>query len=535
MRKTEKRRGKRIVTAVTALCLVGMLLPMTALAGDHTSEDYEVFVQAGAGENISKDYENITSQDKGGLWADTEKDGVASISAGEIKVAGEAVKASASDQGDTTVYASSAESTGAAEFGASVSAWDDSKATLYVGNVKANVGIRVDSEGGTAYMEAGDINAFGTENSDLTNNSINASDGGSAVAVLGNVVSGATGINMEATTYGTSENPAIASVEAESITADKTGLSLFSRGSAQTLAGINGDITAGSTGIRSQAMSADSLNAALIYGNVTAVNDGIYIMNRGGQSNIGIGGDVTSTEGRGLFFYGTSPANVLVTGTISGATAGVQVAGNASNLDLTVWQIVSQSRSSLIVVGDDDEMLQLSEDSEDVSMSNDTDVALPPSIHYIVQFEQPAEGATISATKADGSPLDVKYPDGEQGGYEVASAGDKVLLKIDIQEGYVVNGAYNGKDEKIPLLLDGTGNFYVEVPEGGGIYLSVDVALDDSGDGGGIDGGGDSGGKTTPSNIPKTGDSNTTALWITILAFSFLAALAVVIRRLARR
>ena len=57
--------------------------------------------------------------------------------------------------------------------------------------------------------------------------------------------------------------------------------------------------------------------------------------------------------------------------------------------------------------------------------------------------------------------------------YEVAHEGDTVLMKIDIQSGFELYGAYNGLGEKVPLLRDGNGNFYVEVPKGGGVYLSA--------------------------------------------------------------
>ena len=53
--------------------------------------------------------------------------------------------------------------------------------------------------------------------------------------------------------------------------------------------------------------------------------------------------------------------------------------------------------------------------------------------------------------------------------------GTKVFLKIDVQSGYKVNGAFNGKGELVPLQQDDQGNYYIEVERGGGVFLSVSV------------------------------------------------------------
>ena len=526
MKKTGNHKGKLIVAIIAALSLTLMLLPTTAFASDHTNEDYVQFIQADAGQTVTQDIGDVTSEDKCGVWVDANKDGTATVTAGNITTAGEAVKATSSDQARTVVNAGNVEATGEAEFGAVVSAWDpDSSSTLNVGDVKADLGINVRSMGGVAYLDAGDVNAFGTENNNFTNNSINADDGGSAIAVLGDVQSGATGIDLDASTWGSGEEISRASVEASSIIAAGTGLRIGSSGQGLSLAGINGDITAGGSGIYTQTRDAASIiDAQVNGGNVTAGGDALRIINMGGQTIITVNGSAESTGGNGLLYvgYGAShKGQVLVTDTLSGATSGVQLSGGADKLDLTVWEI--KAGTGNIISGDD------------------ADGTFAKSVHYIVRTEQPTEGVTVYATKADGSPLDKKYADEHgEGGYEVASEGDTILLKFDVQPGYSVNGAYNGTT---PLQTDASGNYYIQVARGGGIYLSVDVAIDSDGgdyDGGGaIDGGGS--GKPAnkpankPSNVPQTGDNNTSALWITLFAVSFLAALALVIRRFAKR
>lgn len=51
-----------------------------------------------------------------------------------------------------------------------------------------------------------------------------------------------------------------------------------------------------------------------------------------------------------------------------------------------------------------------------------------------------------------------------------------------------MTGAYNGQGEKVDLLKDANGNYYVEVPKGGAVYLSakleaIPAPSDDAGDG----------------------------------------------------
>ncbi len=114
--------------------------------------------------------------------------------------------------------------------------------------------------------------------------------------------------------------------------------------------------------------------------------------------------------------------------------------------------------------------------------------------------EQPTAGGTVRATKADGSPLDRKFSEdsglygdmldlieqltGEEAalvdevGFAIAHETDKVLLKVDLEKGYKVAGAYNGMGERVELNVDDNGDYYVIVERGGGIYLSVDLELE---------------------------------------------------------
>jgi hypothetical protein len=187
---------------------------------------------------------------------------------------------------------------------------------------------------------------------------------------------------------------------------------------------------------------------------------GIFVRSVGGKSNIVVNGDVSGTQA-GLYMYcdEVGSNDVLVTGTISGKN-GVDISyDSVENDKLTVWKIEK---------GNDGQYV--SSEWNNVP-SEDREVFAKKRINYIVYVEDLEQGGTISALKANGSELD------KQHGYNVAREGDKVILKIDLQEGYTIRSAYNGKDDMTELLKDENGSYYVVVPRGGGIYLSV--MLDD--------------------------------------------------------
>ena len=46
-------------------------------------------------------------------------------------------------------------------------------------------------------------------------------------------------------------------------------------------------------------------------------------------------------------------------------------------------------------------------------------------------------------------------------------------MKINVYDGYTLTGVYNGKGERTAVGQDAAGNYYIMVPKGGGVYLSV--------------------------------------------------------------
>ncbi|MBQ6752479.1 MAG: InlB B-repeat-containing protein [Clostridia bacterium] len=174
--------------------------------------------------------------------------------------------------------------------------------------------------------------------------------------------------------------------------------------------------------------------------------------------NISVKGDIKG-EDYGIsseLYDNTSFVDVLVEGTISGKQP-IYLEDNAFTLngtDVTVWKIVPNAAGNVAETYDGSDYVPYRD--------------FEKKIKYIIKLEQP-EGATLSATDADGKALAKSHD------WDVANEGDRVLLKVDLQKGYKLLGAYNGDGEKLALLKDAAGNYYVDVTKGGGVYLSVEL------------------------------------------------------------
>ncbi|MBP5303377.1 MAG: InlB B-repeat-containing protein [Clostridia bacterium] len=89
-------------------------------------------------------------------------------------------------------------------------------------------------------------------------------------------------------------------------------------------------------------------------------------------------------------------------------------------------------------------------------------------ICYIIKLEQPKNGTKLKVVGEDGKALTKSFD------FDVAKEGEKVYLDATLKEGYRITGAFNGDGDKIPLLKDEDGRYYIVVPKGGGVYLSVE-------------------------------------------------------------
>ena len=278
------------------------------------------------------------------------------------------------------------------------------------------------------------------------------------ITILGNISSDSTGIRSDSNNGETS-----IFVTEDITTKEGYGISLNGSNESESTISIGGDVkTDGTAGI-----------------DISEFNSS--------QAKVTVGGDVraASEDSTGLSVYArdNSTVDVLVAGTIAGDQVGVflgetvfdaeekrfEDVTSADNFKLTVWQIELNdeghaAESANLHISDEDHQTH---DREIVY--GETEQEFEKSILYIIKVEQPSEGAVLRATDENGNALEKSHD------YEVAHEEDTVLLKIDIQSGFELLGAYNGLGEKVPLLQDANGNFYVEVPKGGGVYLSAKI------------------------------------------------------------
>ena len=183
-----------------------------------------------------------------------------------------------------------------------------------------------------------------------------------------------------------------------------------------------------------------------------------------GITNLTITGDVTGDQlGLDLAVSDVQKANIVVDGTVSGGDTGIVLRNETElddNLTLTVWEVVPDQNKAVITrEGTDGEGNIIYEE----------DIEAEKLLQYIIKIEDnSSDYITTSGTS------DFKAGNGET--YQIANEGDKILVKLNIPEGRELVGAYWDEEqtEAGKLLVDPeTGDYYVEVPRGGGVILSV--------------------------------------------------------------
>lgn len=370
------------------------------------------------------------------------------------------------------------------------------------GTLKIDVNGDITSNGETiiipetfAYIDAvGDVQTF-NYNVKYTTYGVNIQsyDGGFSEMMTGDVDSSGIGIKAHSQGHGSC---ILLTVDGDINADDGIGLDSDSSMGFIEISVLGDVISSANTGINSLTYNTGSTDISVegnvSSGNTTAVS--LYA-SVGSEANLTIGGDVVTEAENGMGLSvdarNDSVVDVLVSGTIAGDQVGVSLGqtssdedGNrygstttADNLKLTVWQI------ELNEEGHAAESMNIRIDRANgvimdrEAVYGDEEQAFEQSILYIIKLEQPVEGAVLRATDENGKALEKSHD------YEVAHEGDTVLMKIDIQSGFELYGAYNGLGEKVPLLQDEEGNFYVEVPKGGGVYLSASLGRIHTGEG----------------------------------------------------
>ena len=189
------------------------------------------------------------------------------------------------------------------------------------------------------------------------------------------------------------------------------------------------------------------------------------------ETRVEVIGDVTAGEtGIKIDLQNSkSKMDVLVDGIVQGEAQSVLLSRNtvSDNLVLTVWEIKENERGNLVERESYTEDIR--DENGDVKTEQHTsaDRETEKKIQYIIRIE-PSQTGIISTEGTR------KYQ-AAAGEYNVASEGETVTLKLNVPAGYQVVNAYNGTDTKVELAKDAAGNYYLIVPRGGAVMLSVDL------------------------------------------------------------
>ncbi len=312
---------------------------------------------------------------------------------------------------------------------------------------EADATVEGDVSGGKAGLEIFNNNGITKADidGDLTGgtNGIDAeviNGGKTTVSVDGSISGKSAGINVENGHYAVEDVPEIkggtVDIRSNDVSGENCGIYVGSYAGAETDITVNGNVTGGT-------------------------ESAICANNEKSDTDITVKGDVTSKEGFGI--TGTTidgELNITVDGTVSGGKGGVYTADDGSGFTLTVWKIEPDEQGALAFSMNDDEAYVENK-------------AFEQTIQYIIRLDQPTAGATLSVKDKNGNALS-KIVSSENT-YEYAYEGDTVLLKVDLAEGYDLLGAYNNDGKATELLKDADGNYYIVVPKGGGVSLSVEV------------------------------------------------------------
>lgn len=238
---------------------------------------------------------------------------------------------------------------------------------------------------------------------------------------------------------------------------------------------IGGDVSVsgnnGNSGVMANALNGGEANV-IVDGNVEATGkEGSVAVSTAvssdGKASVQVGGDVHGSDcGLSIGDYGAGTIDVVIEGTLSGDIAPISVSsGNPeTNVSVTVWKIEPNKDQKIIsyyeVPEEDMDEEWAAEAKEYAEKSKAAAEALEKNILYIIKVEQPKAGGTLALAGTTDSH-----------GFATAKEGETVTLKATLQNGYRIKGAYNGTTAL--TLIDKDGNYYIVVPKGGGVSLSM--------------------------------------------------------------
>ena len=420
---------------VAAMMAVPVLSGATAFAADEGTADVndQVTVDA-SGEDKTVEVGKVTSHDEG-VFVTADNGNKATVDTGDIKA------------GNNGVVVNNINNSSVVDV--NTGNIINSRKGINVNDIKGNSAVKVE-----------------TENVSSSSNGIIISGVyGSSVEVDTKNISSLNGIIIENIYDNGTDDKSVIKVKTGDIISGSDSISSVNSSSGSVDIEVNGSATSsracgisliqGNKGTTNLKVSGDVINT-----NTEAVD---LLQRDEGKTNVVVEGNVEGQK-YGVNFTSNSEkatADVLVGGTLSGGDAPVIFNSYNSPIDnlakcisLTAWRIIPNIKGDVV------ELDYYS--SRHPEMKEEFE----KKIMYIIKVEQPTGGGTISVSDKDGNALATSHD------YEVASEGD--IVKINPEKGYKLTAVYNGVvGNKLDVIPDGDGNYYVQVQRGGGVYLTA--------------------------------------------------------------
>ena len=309
------------------------------------------------------------------------------------------------------------------------------------------------NSGSEAEAEFGDITVTGSMGAGIA-----ASEESEVELETGNIsVTGDSSTGFYVLAQGGSE----AEAEAEGIRAegkDAAGLT------AVAMDGSDVDVEIGEGGVTAEGENAAAIIAQNVDSEMEITNEGatsgelygafVYNLseNDEAKTKILLENDLTGDQAAYIYNSGEKAAvELVVDGTIRGETAPIRLDGdNADGITIVAWQIEPNKDGALI------------ESTTDEGATWKQDKDAEKEIRYIIRIAQP-DIISTAGTESFGD-------------YQVAGEGDTVYVKLKVPSGMRISGVWQNEGRTVRVIRGKDGQYYLEVPRGGGVTLSVSLA-----------------------------------------------------------
>ena len=234
----------------------------------------------------------------------------------------------------------------------------------------------------------------------------------------------------------------ITATDSETLPGEAIGVSLVTKEEGTLSAELDGDIT-----------------ATVINETEDSSATGLLVTNEGGTLEVTVSGDITASgaeENIGIDIQAAAgqKTDILVDGTVTASDAAVVLVTPETqigeNVTLTVWELVPNENGVVVTRTDEGKGGQPVEDE-----------AAEKAVQYIIRIRQDQQ----DLISAEGT---TSYKD-----HQVAHEGDTITLKLNIPSGCEITGAFGDVDQLVLLSKDADGNYFLTVPRGGAVELSV--------------------------------------------------------------